>query len=137
MLVRQLLETSLIPPNARSYLLGKAVAATTNDVQEKYNSMRLVMVHNTNGSVEALFEMYAGSHVGVASLFKKRLKEARIASYSRFDKENYGLEHAYTFIFADFPWEDFRAVNFRKGWNEVIEDADLATHLHLPDSNGE
>lgn len=136
MLVHQLLETaSLIPPNARSYLLGKAMAATTNDVQEKYNSTRVVAVYSMDGSVQAWFEMYAGSHVGVATLFKKRLKEARIPLYSRNDKENFGSEHAYTFIFADFPWEDFRAANFRKGWSEVIEDKNLA--MHLPDSKGE
>ena len=122
--LRELFETapvSMIPPNLRSSLLGKAAALATNDVQDKYNSTRMVAVNNSNNCVEVWFEMYAGSHVGVASLFKKRLKEVRLPVYSFNDKENFGTEHVYLFQFHDFPWDDYSAQHFEKGWKEVID----------------
>ncbi len=120
MLLHHLFE-DLVPPKIRSYLMGKAVGIAAEAVRTKYNSNRAIFVDSPGASntVWVTFNMYLGSHVGVASFFKKALKDNRLSPYTDSDKENVGDSHEYTFEFGDFRWDEYNPKEFLRGFQEI------------------
>jgi hypothetical protein len=141
MRISELLESEvggLIPPKVWSRQLGKAAALAARDVQEKYNSIQKVYVSSYQpygdsggGYVQVMFEMYAGSSVGVAALFKKRLKEVRLPPYTSKDKTNFGDTHLYEFSFPHFRAQEYVQSAFEEGWGEVDGISDVSMKAKL------
>lgn len=120
MRVHQLLETSsLVPGKVRSYLLGKAMAATYNDAKTKFQCTVLVTVARYLEDNVIVTFVVLSANASIASMFKKRLKEVRMSPYSvnAVDKSRGISEHH--FRFPDLMWEDFNTERFMAGWLEV------------------